>query len=463
MKFGFAAVWALFLAGSTGWAASSVAPPSTEPSPAPMDIKSAQAVKGLLESEVAGMTGFKVSCDLKIETCLKAYERLLRLNWTGDSIIPRGSIVLISEKTNFNAPGEISLSYLTSDDELEKLMASKLGAAPFQTVEGALRILNEGWAAGEPIGQCTDTTAEARKIMGEVSVCPSHTEYYDRLFKDDTFQITLVRGYFDDPYVKAADKPEGARGDQVYPFEDESLYNDQIDELLSHEGFEAVSVTATEAVLERAFTYRGANKLARIRIVRSLVACPGETRDSSRLFRAKICDEQLAATAYAKKAFADGLAHDPLVIYSGHSREGHGPDFGPYHSKIGKFPIQAGALENVKFESTESLLYLNSCSSAEHFAAAVEKRASELRTHSPKKREPRGLTMIGNSEMEYWANNSAMNTRLIVGLLEGQCPEELAAQMAANRILRPNDSRAKIFGGFAPVAVPVPVPEEKRE
>lgn len=99
-------------------------------------------------------------------------------------------------------------------------------------------------------------------------------------------------------------------------------------------------------------------------------------------------DRQRMQSEKAKSIFLDGLKNADVILYSGHSRDGGGPDFNPpvltkgghvnyswYRRKKPGLREMLKALESRKKEKNENpgLVGLLSCFSSKHFKAAIDK------------------------------------------------------------------------------------------
>jgi len=179
----------------------------------------------------------------------------------------------------------------------------------------------------------------------------------------------------------------------------------------------------------RTFYYKGEPKVARVNLVTSLAACPGDQpMDGKTLDKAidksavarrddELCPAQKAATLEARKAFAEAFGRSQFIVYDGHARLGHGPDFGPLSRKEGKFSIADGALDGVDLKGVPTTLVLAACKSLDHFEKAVQKKQKSLA-------DPDQLQFIGTTADAEWGDEIGF-VNLLRTVMEAKCPSDL--------------------------------------
>lgn len=370
-------------------------------------------VMSLLESRLRTATHARVTCELSVPKCVVAYQNLLAFDWSR-SELSSSAVLVIDTQSRKVSRKRFLLSYVASADEIRR--ATHINVRERRVASGGVI----------DVRQLTRQIHLDRR-SAENNACRGASSFYDRLYSQEDVNFTIVFGYEDRPELRR--REDGSV--PVHPFAQIQDIENLTQSLVENYGFKIVGRHETQVDLERRFIYRGEVKKAHIHIVRSLVLCPGEEgRESDeiedRLFRSEQpCQAQVDATFRAKETFSNAFSNSEVVIYSGHSRFGHGPDFGPNGSEFGKFAIARGALNSISFRTQATFLLLESCASNDHFSDALNRLAHRLYRNSGHR-----FAFAGNiGSEEQFANYVDADVRFIVALLNAQCSSEIAALM----------------------------------
>ncbi len=362
-----------------------------------------------LEEKLRETSGLSFDCQLNSRQCIQGYEALLSINWVRSFSSPIRRIV-VSEKNQPSKDGTtLEVGYNESPDELADLFGSSVEQALLRANDVLQRLaeLNQPGALACRQGQDQPPLP-----------CAQKDQFYDSLFSKPVFNVAIFRGYYDlAEHFHLPPQLKTLLGD------DEKQFDEQIRELVEQAGFKIEDRSLGEVTLSREFYYKGTLKTARVRILKSLIGCPGEDPSKTVLRTSHVCSQQLERTKYVKAEFLKALGNDQLVIYAGHSRFGNGPDFGPAWLSDGKVPLRAVGLSKVVFHNPASILFVDSCDSAKYFSKAVQDERSHLaRSHQH-------LGFASNQTLQHWLNFAPIQTRMIKGLIEGECPGRIARSM----------------------------------
>ncbi len=148
-------------------------------------------------------------------------------------------------------------------------------------------------------------------------------------------------------------------------------------------------------------------------------------------------EQQAAKTAETEGLFLDSLIHSDVVLYSGHSRDGGGPDFAPpvqfgsnggvnygwYHANRPGWKKMESALSSDS--SQMKLLGLFSCLSSAHFSAGLKKLL-------PDSQFILSTSLVNNSM------SAPTLTLLFDHILQGKCLNDLQSDLKTNHFVLVN-------------------------
>ncbi len=151
-------------------------------------------------------------------------------------------------------------------------------------------------------------------------------------------------------------------------------------------------------------------------------------------------ESQKAKTELAEKVFFEGAKTADAIFYSGHARNGGGPDFGPavrtksgHKNYKGYYEVQRPGLKRLvaalkqRKDGGIPFLSLAACSSEKHFA-------KEIRKVSPKS------GMIVTTDLSYGIDGSAATLNAIDSLLGQRCQADFETAVE-----RPNTNYSDTF------------------
>lgn len=235
------------------------------------------------------------------------------------------------------------------------------------------------------------------------------TPYYERLFQDDRLDIVIALGYKQKedvpvpilgPLLALVAPDEDRLKDDVDAFQNALLECQSCALSLSSRG-------AGYRVFRGSFDYRGRKVVSYIRM---------------------IFPERGVLHEDLKAQFAVGLRYADVVIYSGHSRWGHGfPDFYAPFSNGGKVFVEDpivgwrgfdyGYFSRKKYQ----ILSISSCLSFQYYRDLIRDRVWEKR--------PADLALILTRDNTYFEDEPKTSTALIEGLIRGGSGESILMAM----------------------------------
>jgi hypothetical protein len=154
-----------------------------------------------------------------------------------------------------------------------------------------------------------------------------------------------------------------------------------------------------------------------------------------------------ADTPRAKDKFARALAHNELVIYSGHGRYGSGPDFDDKHSKSGNFvigrpyakgkvSIGSNDLAKAKMTKDYQLLFFDGCSTKYY--------VDDLRK-LPKNKSTKNLDIIGATTELPWATSAEDVLSFLDGVTGFKRFADILSDLESNNREGSHDTRKYFF------------------
>ena len=203
-------------------------------------------------------------------------------------------------------------------------------------------------------------------------ITPADQALYQKIWKDGELRITHFMGH--------RDRGVGSNPD-LFLYGSYTLELDKLRYFASQWGLETHRIDAIETELTGTIA---PDRKIRIRIVDANVFCPEELERIDAIERDSIerdprgyvraingndtfkrdlnCPLQEEASAAAKRRLFGTLSNpdEDMVFYQGHSRFGHGPDFGPFSKKVGK--VDPPDLIRAIVGSKVSVVYFNCCS-----------------------------------------------------------------------------------------------------
>jgi hypothetical protein len=373
-----------------------------------------------MESKLQEVSGHPFVCKEIARECIKGYDKLFGADWKNSQLEPGKKIVVSPSLPSGAKPDYYVINTNESSEVIQKFVGADLNTAATRANE-ALDLLQAFQSASAH--PCPE-----QKLPPPPKPCPDKEKYYDELFKSGELNATIVKGYTD--YHQ--DNVSGFLAQQMFKTRKVQILVRENDRDLKNilaglqsQGFKIDSQGPTEWHLSRAFFYKGEKKIARVHLFNSTVACAGDVRDHENeieRFDNAECDEQKAATARSLKAFTEALEKHQLVIYAGHSRYGHGPDFGPLGLSSGKFQIADGALDNISMAKKKTILFIDSCESLDYYQTGVAMKQKTLSN-------PDDLTFIGTTDDSLMPNVPEEANRLIQMVMEAKCPAEITAAL----------------------------------
>lgn len=237
--------------------------------------------------------------------------------------------------------------------------------------------------------------------------------YYDQLFGDDRFDVTIALGYEQlktdtgipviGPVLDAVgDLYKSAKRDEENTVHDVDAVEFQL--LSCREcGFRVDSRKKGERIYSAPFKYEGREITARVRFIYSV---SGVKREA------------------LKKAFLDALKNDDAIMYIGHARNGRGfPDFSSPLSDTGKIFVDdefGGWLgfEKGLFSPTKyQILSVHACQTDRYFTKAVRERVWE--------KDPSKLALLMTGDDSWFDDYPGTTVALIRGIMLQAAREQL--------------------------------------
>ena len=417
-------------------------------------LEASDRSKAAVETELRSRYGLNALCADNNETCLRGYSKFLRWAESAEKIVwpskqkqdSKKVVVTLSEHSKWKS----RIAILNPHDDaakLESVFSAVFKGADFKLAD------DEGPGESRPLER---TEASA---MG--SFCATSPVHYQSFLKDDVFDVTVVRGYFD----SHSDNVLGYLSEQVFgfkrlPVDLEQDRNDveRLSQLLIQDGFNWTRVDDTEWLFTRDFFFQGEKKTAKIHLVTSTVRCPGEHIDGDgyvhRFDHEIPCARQARATQKAKDTWLGAFGKSQLIFYEGHSRQGKGPDFGPFGVPDGRAPLRSGQIEVEKLIGRETILAMSSCDSLSYFGEPIGQIKRQLGRRG-------SLHFVGTTAETSWTDGPDVAYRLIKMVMEAKCPRDIATVI---NLSKPQPSlEGKVFFDFdAPRKPPVRRPPPMR-
>lgn len=235
---------------------------------------------------------------------------------------------------------------------------------------------------------------------------PADQALYERIWKDGELRISHFMGHRD----------HGVGGDpDRFMYGSYTLELDKLRHFASQWGLEIRKVDD----IETEFTGTIApDRKIRIRVIDANVFCPDEQeridaieqnaieRDPRGYVRAikgndtfqrnLDCARQDEASAAAKRRLFGTLANpdEDMVFYQGHSRFGHGPDFGPFSKSVGK--VNPPELIRAIVSSKVSVVYFNGCSGGKNYGSLIKEATETGKTVVWNEKAPNRLDGVDN-------------------------------------------------------------------
>jgi hypothetical protein len=368
-----------------------------------------------LESRLRARTSHPWLCAAGAGECLAAYAELLSLDWDQSRLPGRLPILVAADTPAASGSDLIVLPLRQPASQREAQLGTRPGLEPSGVVPGHLDSALDG---GRPLPPPPTGDAPGS--------CAGSQAFYDHLFAADDIAATIVFGYLDQHLdtLRGYLRHVLLRLDPIPVFlgSQEDMRAD-VRSRFAASGFGEESSTPTELRLARRFYYRQRLKTLHVRVVFSIARCPDETPDPfGRLWRYddQTCPDQRRATARARGSFAGGFATSAILMYHGHSRRGRGLDFGPMSLGDGRLTLSCESIGCDRGDTTQTLLFVNSCGSVAYYGEAIAK----VRRALPAGRQLAWLGIDGDMRI---MDGPQVSLRLLDMLVEARCPREILA------------------------------------
>jgi hypothetical protein len=208
-------------------------------------------------------------------------------------------------------------------------------------------------------------------------------DFYNNLFSNKNLKISIFFGYFD-------------HGNETFNYHAELMSREIIKFFLKMNGFKVIEESSTFTLASLNMENR---KKIMVKIFHSFFACKSEVEKINQLstvfwgkerttylpltglsytFKRHFCQKQEDHSRFIKEKFLKSIKDDDIVIYSGHSRHGRGPDFGRRYSKSGS--INKDTLTSMSLNSSNlKVLYFNGCSGKKNYPSLVRSFPNDRR------------------------------------------------------------------------------------
>ncbi len=153
-------------------------------------------------------------------------------------------------------------------------------------------------------------------------------------------------------------------------------------------------------------------------------------------------------TQNAKEKFADAMAHDEVVMYTGHGRYGTGPDFDHYDSAKDNFRIGdktrqntmalgENDLQKTKLTKDYQLMFFDGCNTKFYM--------DDLRSWKAQGKDTKNLDVIGANTELSWGTSAQDVLAVTNGLTAGRSIDDIKRDLNQINNKGPNDKMKDKF------------------
>ena len=252
---------------------------------------------------------------------------------------------------------------------------------------------------------------------------------YDRMFADGVMRTTIGVGFDEGGAQREEIRKlvEGLTG-QGYQSVDVSQMSD--DQIRTQLGVEPNTIDRDGTYFVKRFQHNGRDVTALTRLI-------------------------TPETPNARDRFADAMANDEVVVYSGHGRYGSGPDFDDINSAAGNYrigdPSERGKvalgqndLRRTQFTNGYQLMFFDGCNTRGYL--------DDMRSSRVQGKNTSNLDIIASNTSLSWGTSAQDVLALTGGLTQGQSIDQIRGEL--NRINAGGDMQQKFtVDGFQDNAV----------